>query len=283
MGRKAGSGKYGRVTANIERLAAEVFAHQVLPATVVELSASLTARRSALDARSLLDSFSEIARQAGLAVATASAPDPDRIADIRLDLQDGSIARIKVKAQTTQGRNSLRSADWTHDATDTLRWLYTHDEDFRRRIPEWLQGRLHVADPRELFDGWDLGSLWACDVARLRDGSRRCRAGVRTKSDLREFLSRFYLLHVTGVGSRLIPFGNADAIGTAVDSGRLDYEVSETGKSSAIVTVSPGSRGFAGQAGFIYYVGYPSGVIGRHKLHEWVVDGVPGTIEVQHR
>ena len=282
MGRRVGSGKFGRVTTHIERLAAEVFAQDVQAMTLSNLDTSLTERKSSLSAESLLASFSEIASRAGLKVSGAASPDPDRISDIRLEMGDGTIVRVEVKAQTTRGRNQLGSADWTHDITDTLRWLYLNDGEFRRRMPPWMQEGLDIADASSYFDGWDLGSLWACDIARLRDPKRRERAGVKDPSDLNEFVGRFYLLHVTRVGARLIPLGAVEAIRSAMDDREITYEVSSGPKSSAVVTVRPRVGSLAGSPGFVYYVGYPSGVKGRHKLHGWVFDDAPGIIEVQH-
>jgi len=282
MGRRVGSGKFGRVTANIERLAAEVFMNDVGATTLSDLNEALEARKSSLSAGSLFATFSEIAHRAGLRVARAASPDPDRISDIRLELDDGAFVRVEVKAQTTRGRNQLGSADWTHDITDTLRWLYANDADFRRRMPSWMQSALVVPDAKSYFDGWDLGSLWACDIARLRDPQRRERAGVETPLDLQDFLNRFHLLHVTRVGARLIPLGAVAAIRSAVDLRTISYEVSGGRKSSAVVTVRSGSGSLNGSPGFVYYVGYPSGVKGRHKLHGWVLDDAPGIIEVQH-
>lgn len=282
MGRRAGSGKFGRVTKHVEVLAAQTLVRQVAPTTIADLNTSLGARNSSLRAEQLAESFATIADRAGIRAVSAASPDPDRISDIRLKLHDGSIARVEVKAQTTQARNQLGSADWTHDVTDTLRWLYANDAEFRRRIPGWLQSRLIVADPIGYFEGWNIGSLWACDIARLRDPVRRERAGVATPSDLGDFLDRFYLLHVTRVGARLIRLGSIKAIRAGVEGAPLDYVVTDGRRSSAVVSIRPATQGPRRKPGFVYYVGYGPKALGRHKLHGWMLDDAPEVIEVTH-
>lgn len=282
MGRKVGSGKFGRVTKNIELLAAETFVDEVAATTIANLNASLEARTSLLSAETLAASFATIVGSAEIRAVRAASPDPDEISDIRLELEDGGIVRVEVKAQTTQNRNQLGSADWTHDVTDTLRWLYANDAEFRRRVPSWLQSRLVVSDPIGYFEGWGFGSLWACDIARLRDPARRERAGVETPSQLGDFLSRFYLLHVTRVGTRLIRLGDVIAIQDAIEGGPVNYAVADGRKSSAIVSVRPAAQGPRRRPGFVYYVGYGPKTLGRHKLHGWMIDDAPGIIEVQH-
>jgi hypothetical protein len=260
----------------------EAFADQITAPKIANLNAALEARKSPLRAEVLAESFATIAGRAGMRVVAAASPDPDRISDIRLELDDGHVARVEVKAQTTQSRNQLGSADWTHDITDTLRWLYANDAEFRRRVPPWLQSRLEVPDPIGYFEGWGFGSLWACDIARLRDPARRERAGVTTPAELHDFLSRFYLLHVTRIGARLIPLGDVAAIRAAIEGHVVDYAVTDGRKSSAVVSVRPAAQGPRRSPGFVYYVGYGQNAVGRHKLHGWVLEGAPGIIEVQH-
>lgn len=279
--RRAGSGLYGSVTSAVERLAAAVFARRPTAEHIANLDTALSGKTTALTGAAVGSTLRTIAERAELDVAEAESPDPDRISDIRLTMADGTHAWIEVKAQTTQGRNQLGAADWTHNETDTLRWLYSHEPSFRQRMPGWMAERLHVDDPDKYFRGWDFSTLWAADIARIRNPKKRAAAGVTDVASLKDFLTRMHLLHVTKGGARLIPMARVPIVDAALSGTAMPYSIDSERKSSASVTVRRAGDPDADPA-FVYYVGYASGVVGRHKLYGWVLDQTPGTVEARH-
>jgi hypothetical protein len=216
----------------------------------------------------LVGPLHEIADHLGLNVIRSVTPDPDHLSDVRLELSDGTRAWIEVKAQTTRGFGGLSSADWVRDETDVLRWLLVHDEQFKELMPDWMRQNLTVSDPRTYFAGWDLSSLWVGDLALLQNRMKRRSAGIESPADLADFLARKYLLHITQRGAQIIRLDAIPPVRSALGGTPVLADIAPLAASSARVWLAAGAQPERGAFDFAYYVGYSSGVVGRHKLPE---------------
>lgn len=218
----------------------------------------------------------------GLRVRDAIAQPLDGLGDVRAALRDGSAAWFEVKAQTKKDRFAdLTQADWVRDETDLLRWMYYDDRDLARSLPAWVAELLEVPRPRTYFRGWDRDTLWLADMALVTSQHARLRAGIDSVDALVDFLDHKFVVHLTREGLRIVRMSLLGPVG-GVLSGVPVAVVKNYANQSAI------SLGFAapgpadrGAVQFTYHLGYPSGVVGRHKMHAVSLARGPHTIEVR--
>lgn len=172
----------------------------------------------------------------------AEAQPADHLGDVRFVDDDGVAHWVEVKAQTTKPDfRDITQADWIRDATDFLRLLVWTDEDLRARLPEWVRDELRVADPDAYFEGWSLDALWVADQALITDRHARQRAGVEEPGHLQDFLSRKFILHMTGAGLRLLEMAGLPSIRSALDGGGVDLRLNYGNQTAvSIQTGSPG-------------------------------------------
>lgn len=218
----------------------------------------------------------------GLDVADAFAQPLDGLGDVRASLRGGGAVWFEVKAQTKKERFSdLTQADWVRDQTDLLRWVFHHDRIFANRLPGWVGALLEVQSPSKYFAGWNRDSLWLADMALLVTRDVRQRAGVRLPTDLPSFLTRKFVLHLTREGIRIVRLDRLVPVAAALNrrtvAAATNYN-NQTAASVAFACPGPLTRG---AVHFTYHLGYPTGVIGRHKMHAISLDVKRNGIEVR--
>lgn len=277
MARKPGSGLAGPTTAAVEELAAAVFRgdrdlrpfvrriDKEVDRGLCDVSGSDTARW-----------LRNLADQAGLEVESAVSPSLDLLGDVRLTLKDGSTVWIEVKAPTKKRFGELLQTDWVRDETDALRWLSRNEPDVKRLLSPWVHECLQINDPTWQFGNLGFTDLWLADLALLPDRPRRAVAGVKGTADLLDFLGKKYLLHLTTEGARLVRLDGLACVQRASAGEKLWLDVNPGGKCDAIVWLSGRGAPRRGAIDFVYYVGYRSGVLGRHKLHPSAVATAAG-------
>lgn len=282
MGRKAGSGLHNETAAAVEELVARIFEGQSFDVAAERVDRDYDSGRGRVRSSQLIGPLHRVAEHLGLSVARAVTPDLDHLSDVRLELVDGSDVLIEVKAQTTARFGMLGNADWVRDETDVLRFLLVEDEEFRALMPGWMRDALAVPDAGTYFGGWDLASLWVADLALLPNRGRRTVAGVRTPADLGSFLTRKYLLHVTSEGVQVVRLDSIPFVQDALAGEDVHALIRPGGRSSATVWMSTREPPARGRFAFAYYVGYESGVIGRHKLKDAAIQDAPGRLRIDY-
>jgi len=280
MGRNSGSGRHNETAAAVESLVAGVFGGQPLDLAAERVDKDYDAGLGGVRSKQLLGPLHELADHLGFNVTNAVTPDPEHLSDIRLELADGSRIWIEVKAQTTRGFGGLSSADWVRDETDVLRWLQVHDRTFRDLMPPWMQQNLEVSDPDDYFLHWDLGTLWIADLSLLQHRRKRRTAGINTPSDLADFLTKKYLLHITNAGIQMIRLDEIPFVQHVLSGGSVLADIEAGQASSARVWLAAGRAPIRGSFDFAYYVAYLSGVSGRHKLPERTFAASPALLRV---
>lgn len=283
MAKNSGSGRHNETAAAVEELVARVFEGQSTFVAAERVDRDYDAGLGGVSSGQLVGPLHEIADHLGLNVIRSVTPDPDHLSDVRLELSDGTRAWIEVKAQTTRGFGSLSSADWVRDETDVLRWLLVHDEQFNELMPDWMRQNLTVSDPKTYFAGWDLSSLWVGDLALLQNRMKRRSAGIESPADLAGFLSRKYLLHITQRGAQIIRLDAIPPVRSALGGTPVLADVAPLAASSARVWLAAGAPPERGAFDFAYYVGYSSGVVGRHKLPERTFANSPDLFRVDFK
>ncbi len=266
MTRKPGSGLHRPTSDAIEQMVGQAFLG----------AAALKKWRQRLETRGLVlngVSFDDveswlltITDHIGLQVVKAESPAPDQLGDVRLILRTGEMIWIEVKAQTTKRFSELIQADWVRDETDTLRWLLHYDKTFRELSPPWVQDELGVSEVAKRWKGWDLSSLWLSDVGLISTAPMRAVARVLIPEQLGGFLARKYIIHLTGEGARVARLDSLRCAQDVLEGRRCHYIVFAGRQSSSIVHVSTSGVPAIGATDFVYYTGYNSGVLGRHKL-----------------
>lgn len=241
--------------------------------------------KSGISARQLNRSGAAVVGLLGLPVRRALTPDPSYLGDIRLELSDGTIAYVEVKAQTTGRFDGLSSADWAREETDFLRYLYHSDRRFSRRLPAWMARRLTVPNPRSYFTGWGAGDLWLADIAGLPDADRRSVAGVANSTQLYDFMSCKYFVHVTAGGTQACRLTDLPEVDRLHKGGTFNYALFSPPKSSVGVYV--GEDPTRGGFDFAYYVAYRTTykgkhVVGRHKLTSRALPKSPTMHQAKH-
>lgn len=216
-----------------------------------------------------------------LPVKDAVAQPHDRLGDVRASLDDGSFVWFEVKAQTKKDRfDDLTQADWVRDETDFLRWLYVHDGDFAERLPPWVQKQLLVDDPATYFGDWDAESLWLADMALIPSAETRDRARLRTVKDLGGLLGRKYVVHLTRQGLRVIPMTSIKPIAGVLGDAPVEKRFNYSNQTAAAIHLSSPGPTTRGSIHFTYHVGYPTCVMGRHKMHAVSLNGCADTLQV---
>lgn len=216
-----------------------------------------------------------------LEVAHAVAQPDDRLGDVRAVLKTGEKLWFEVKAQTKKERFvDLTQADWVRDETDFVRWLMTENPSIMDALPVEMQLALRVGEAADYFQDWDRDSLWLADMALLADRDVRERAGVYSPADLPDFLSRKYVLHLTQQGIRIIRLDAIAPITAALAGAAADMQLNYSNQTVvSVVFACPGSAS-RGNVHFTYHIGYPSGVLGRHKMHALSLSGARPRIEI---
>jgi len=283
-GRQPGSGLANASAAAIEDLLAAVLRHDGADIDVQHgrLIYEYSIDRCGMDPDEIVWLLIEAVEQLGLDVTDAVAQPLDGLGDVRASLRGGGFAWFEVKAQTKKDRFAdLTQADWVRDETDLLRWLFHHDPRFAERLPKWVANLLAVPDPGRYFRGWDRDSLWLADMALVSSRAARRRAGIESTKALGEFLKRKFVVHLTREGVRIVRMSLLSPVagilaGTPAAM-QLNY-ANQTAASIALASPGPVDRG---RVQFTYHLGYPSGVVGRHKMHAVSLANGPNTIEVR--
>ncbi len=283
MSRKAGSGLHHGTSTTIERLIAETFAATGQLQHIRRALATEVARgRCGVGVDAVSSWIEEIVDHIDLPVRKSETPSPDHLGDIRLTLSDQSHVWIEVKAQTTKRFSDLTQADWVRDETDTLRWLVKYDHRFRELSSDWVTEQLGILQPAdEYFEGWGFADLWLADLGLLHSRSRRMAAGIRDPADLPDFLSRKFLLHVSNEGARLIRLDRLQCAQDVIAGGEPFCSLNPGSTSDTKLWLSTEGPPRRGSMDFIYYTGYQSGVIGRHKLNHHAVNRSSDVFEVR--
>lgn len=220
--------------------------------------------------------------QLDLDVNDAVAQPLDRLGDVRASLRGGSFAWFEVKAQTKKDRFAeLTQADWVRDETDLLRWLFHNDWQFAAHLPQWVASLLTVADPRSYFGGWDRDSLWLADMALVPSRVARHQAGIDSKMALREFLDRKFVMHLTREGVRIVRLALLGPVASVLAGSAVAMQMNYANQTAACIAFASPGPVDRGKIQFTYHVGYPSGVVGRHKMHAVSLARGPDTIEVR--
>ncbi len=270
--RKEGSGLNKNVTDAVERIVGSLFLG-VSPARSDEavVQRAHDQGKCRIPLGDLTSWVSQLVAHLGLRVVQAEVPAPDHLGDVRLTLDDGSFVWIEVKAQTTKYFKELIQADWVREETDFLKLLYLTDSRFERLVGPMAADALRV-DDRNWFSGWDLGSLWAADVALLTSRARRAVAGVRSPQDLQRFLSEKYVMHIARDGARVTRLDHLGAVQRALSGGQMHLDVQPGGQCDVRVWVGSGHAPRRGSIDFIYYVGYLGHeAVGRHKGTDYLI------------
>jgi hypothetical protein len=218
----------------------------------------------------------------GLDVQDAVAQPLDGLGDVRASLRDGTVTWFEVKAQTKKDRFAdLTQADWVRDETDLLRWFFYHEERFASQLPGWVADLLSVRNPTEYFHGWSREWLWLADMALVPSRAVRVRSRLDTPAALRDFLARKYVVHLTREGIRIVRLALLGPVSGVLHGQPMALAMNYTNRTAAsIALASPGPLE-RGRVQFTYHLGYPSGVIGRHKLHAVSLTRGPDTVEVR--
>lgn len=192
----------------------------------------------------------------------------DRLGDIRARRPDGTSIWIELKAQTMKDRFAqITEADWVRDDTDFLRWMRHNDKDFRRRLPSSIADLLDVDDPTSYFKNWDRDSLWMADMALVSSRVVREGSGIKSPKDLRSFMSKKYIVHLTRQGVARIALTEVTPIAGVLRGDAVNFDFIDSNQTAVSVALASGVTPGRGRTQFTYHVGYPSGVFGRHKMH----------------
>jgi hypothetical protein len=100
-------------------------------------------------------------------------------------------------------------------------------------------------------------------------------AGIHQPSDLRSFLAAKYLLHVTREGARLVRLDDFLPTSGWLGGGQVSYALKQNVQTAVVVQVAVGAAARPGTTQFTHHIAYQSQVLGRHKLHEASLNGVP--------
>ena len=215
-------------------------------------------------------------------IADAVAQPLDGLGDVRASLMDGSFVWFEVKAQTKKDRFAdLTQADWVRDETDLLRWLFYNHGDFAERLPPWVADLLTVADPGMYFRGWDWDWLWVADMALVPSRAARHRAGIDSRDALQDFLDRKFVMHLTREGVRIVRLSLLGPVAGVLAGDPVAVQLNYANQSAASVALASPGPVMRGTVQFSYHLGYPSGVVGRHKMHAVSLARGPHTIEVR--
>ncbi len=142
-------------------------------------------------------------------------------------------------------------------------------------------GRPRRRAAKAYFRGWDRDSLWLADMALVSSGGSRQRAGIESQSDLRGFLERKFVVHLTREGVRIVRLSLLGPVAGVLSGSPVAMSMNYANKTAAsIAFASPGPADW-GRVQFTYHLGYPSGVVGRHKMHAISLATGPNTIEVR--
>jgi hypothetical protein len=282
-GRQPGSGLANASAAAIEDLLAAALRgdHAEVGVQRDRLQYECSIDRCGIEPDVIVDVVIEAVEQLGLNVRDAVAQPLDGLGDVRASLGDSSFTWFEVKAQTKKDRFAdLTQADWVRDETDLLRWLFHNEQRFAERLPRRVADLLSVADPWTYFRGWDRDSLWLADMALVSSRSVRLRAGIDSMAALHEFLNRKFVVHLTREGIRIVRLSLVGPVAGVLAGKPVAMQFNYANRAAAsIAFASPGPVA-RGTVQFTYHLGYPSGVIGRHKMHAVSLARGPHTIEV---
>jgi len=284
LGRRPGSGLANASAAAIEELLAAALRGDDAEMVVQRelLGFEYANARCGMDPDVIVRLVTQAVGQLALDVADALAQPMDGLGDVRASLRDGSSAWFEVKAQTKKERFAdLTQADWVRDETDLLRWLRYNDRAFATRLPHWIADRLTVPDPSAYFSGWGRDSLWLADMALVSLRAARLRAGIASPLELRAFLNRKFVVHLTREGIRIVRLSLLGPVAGVLAGHPVSMQINYANKTAASIVFALLSPGARLSAHFTYHLGYPSGVVGRHKLHAASFAQSPQMIEVR--
>lgn len=271
MTRQVGSGLANDTADAVELMfaAAIVGSRATITQQRRRLESEYQRNRCGIDPATLTDWVVQAAKQLPFKAVEADHQPGDHLGDVALLDGNGEQMWIEVKAQTKKNRFAdITQSDWIRDASDAMRWLAAFDSEFDRRLTPALRKDLAVRGaPSDYFGTWGFPELVIADIALMPDRSRRERAGVRTPDELRGFLERKYLMHVTREGLRMIRFDHLVPVASWLSGSTIEHEFkdSNSGNVVSVPTACPGPVAHGGTH-FTYHLGY-NNALGRHKLH----------------
>lgn len=284
LGRQPGSGHANASAAAVEELLAAALRGDDAEIGVQRglLQYECSIDRCGMDPDVIVRLVTQAVAMLELDVTDAVAQPLDGLGDVRASLRSGAFTWFEVKAQTKKDRFAeLTQTDWVRNETDLLRWLFHNDRAFAARLPSWVARLLKVADPHSYFQGWERESLWLADIALVQSRTARLRARIDSPATLRPFLDRKFVMHLTREGVRIVRLSllgpAAGVLAGQPAAMRFNY-ANQTAATIALASPGPADRG---KAQFTYHLGYPSGVVGRHKMHAVSLARGPQTIEVR--
>jgi hypothetical protein len=209
----------------------------------------------------------------GLRVESAEACGVGEAGDVLLACDNRRTVRIEIKAQLTLPDFTwIQSADWIRDQTDFLAALLTIERRARQQISKSVAYLIfHGYEPDA---SWDLGSLWAADVAGLTTSDARERHGVANAGHLMAFLQSKYLLHITMEGLRMFQLAHIPNLTSALQGG-LRYALMPPAKASQlrIRTRGDGQQPRVRGIHLTYFLGQRNRPVGGHHMHDPFFDG----------
>ena len=281
--RKPGSGLANATAAAIEDLLAATLRGDAADVAVQEhrLAYECSIDRCGMTPDVIVRLVDQAVRQLGLDVVDALSQPLDGLGDVRASLQGGGFVWFEVKAQTKKDRFAdLTQADWVRDETDLLRWLHHHDASLAKRLPRWVRDVLTVPNPATYFRGWDRDSLWLADMALVSSHPARSRADIGSPQDLRHFLERKYAVHLTREGIRVVRLSQLGPVAGVIAGTPVAMAINYANKTAASIAFACPGPVATGRTQFSYHLGYPSGVVGRHKMHATSLANCAGAIEI---
>jgi hypothetical protein len=282
--RQPGSGFANASAAAIEELLAAALRgdHHEMDVQRELLRYERSLDRCGMDPDIIVRLVAQAVDELGLGVQDAMAQPLDGLGDVRGVLEGGSFAWFEVKAQTKKDRFAdLTQADWVRDETDLLRWIFDHEPDFASRLPPWVADLLVIEDSEGYFGGWTRDPLWLADMALVTSRESRLRAGIDSMSALRDFLDRKFVVHLTREGIRIVRLSLLGPVAGVLAGEPVAMNINYANRTAAsIAFASPGPLA-RGRVQFTYHLGYPSRVVGRHKMHAVSLAQGPHTVEVR--
>lgn len=268
--RRPGSGLYRASTAAVEELVAAVLRRDgdavADQQEILRFECSID--RCGMEPARIVQLIVRALGQLGLDVSDSLAQPLDGLGDVRASLRGGSSVWFEVKAQTTKDRFAeLTQTDWVRDETDLLRWMFHSDATFATRLPAWVSALLEVDNAVRYFDGWSRDSLWLADMALLVSREVRERAGIHSPADLHTFMAKKFVLHLTREGIRVIRLDHLRPVAGLLAGAEASISMNYANRTAASIPIACPGPGSRGGVHFTYHLGYPTGVVGRHKMH----------------
>lgn len=261
--RKPGSGLANRNTKLIEELFAAILKDDRSGIKFMrrEIDREFEIDRSGLTGESVTSALSSIAHDLGMSFDQVLPHPADQGGDVK-GASNGISTWFEVKAQTKKASFSdITQADYVRDGTDFLRRYLLSNSAALQHITAKTASELGLGLGVDMDDRWSMNDLHAADLCLLTSRESRLRVGVKKPSDLAEFASRKYLLHLTKEGARLIKLSHLAPIRDILDDRFPSMRLKTSNRNELSIQAE-----CSGGVDFTYHIGYANAP-GRHKLH----------------